>query len=130
MTVAVASFDNPEVMQVPQGGGLTLFVCTGVALTNYAGNSGGWRRDDLVFLVPEESAGGNPPALTIPNFHDSVVTVTPATFENNNVADVGWGIDSADSIVVGNNIQVTARIVVKGNGAQLLRVAYHVLILG
>src|SRR6516165_5312002 len=31
MTVAVTSFDNPEVMQVPQASGQTLFFCSGVA---------------------------------------------------------------------------------------------------
>jgi DNA-directed RNA polymerase subunit E'/Rpb7 len=43
---------------------------------------------------------------------------------------VGWGIDNADSVLDGNNIQVTARIVVKGDGATVLRVAYHAVILG
>ena len=85
-----------------------------------------------MFLVPSEQEGiGNPPPLPIPNFVDSVVTVVPATINNNDPDDpVGWGIDNADSIIVGNNIQVTARIVVKGDGASVLRVAYHAVILG
>ncbi len=132
MTVAVTSFDNPEVMPVPQGGGHTLFFCSGVALVNYTGTGDDWRRDDLVFTVPSEQPGiGNPPPLSIPNFDDSVVTVVPATIQNNDPDDrVGWGIDNADSIPVGNNIQVTARIVVKGDGATVYRVAYHAVILG
>jgi hypothetical protein len=130
--VAVTSFDNPEVMQVPQAGGQTLFFCSGVALVNYNGNSDDWRRDDLVFVVPNEQPGvGNPPPLPIPNFVDSVVTVVPATIQNNDPDDpLGWGIDTADSVLNGNNIQVTARIVVKGDGASVLRVAYHAVILG
>ena len=131
--VAVTSFDNPEVMQVPQGGGQTLFFCSGVALVNYTGNSDDFRRDDLVFAVPSEQPGvGNPPPLPIPNFVNSVVTVVPATIQNDDPDDpVGWGIDNADSVIDGNNnIQVTARIVVKGDGATVLRVAYHAVILG
>ena len=132
MAVAVTSFDNPEVMQVPQGGGQTLFFCSGVALVNYTGTGDDWRRDDLVFTVPSEQPGiGNPPPLPIPNFADSVVTVVPATIQNDDPDDpVGWGIDNADSVLDGNNIQVTARIVAKGEGATVLRVAYHAVILG
>ena len=132
MAVAVTSFDNPEVMQVPQGGGHTLFFCSGVALVNYTGNGDDWRRDDLVFTVPSEAPGiGNPPPLAIPSFVDSVVTVVPATIQNEDPDDtVRWGIDTADSVLNGNNIQVTARIVVKEEGATVLRVAYHAVILG
>ena len=130
--VAVTSFDNPEVMQVPQGGGHTLFFCSGVALVNYTGNGDDWWRNDLVFTVPSEQPGiGNPPPLAIPSFVDSVVTVVPATIQNEDPDDtVGWGIDTADSVLNGNNIQVTARIVVKEEGATVLRVAYHAVILG
>jgi len=117
MTVSVINFDNPEVMQVPQAGGQNLFFCSGVAVVNFAGTSNDFQRDELVFLVPSEAAG--------------VVTVVPATVQNTDPADtVGWGIDNADSIVVGNNIQVTAGIAVRGNGASVLRVAYHAVILG
>lgn len=132
MTVAVTSFDNPEVMQVPQASGQTLFFCSGVALVNYTSNGDVWQRDDLVFTVPSEQPGiGNPPPLPIPNFADSVVTVVPATVRTKDADDrAGWGIDNADSIVVGNNIQVTAGIAVRGNGASVLRVAYHAVILG
>jgi hypothetical protein len=133
MAVAVTSFDNPEVMQVPQGGGQTLFFCSGVALVNYTGTGENWRKDDLVFTVPSEQPGiGNPPPLPIPNFADSVVTVVPATIQNNDAdEEVGWGIDNADSVLDGNNnIQVTARIVVKEESATVLRVAYHAVILG
>jgi len=133
MVVAVTSFDNPEVMQVPQGGGQTLFFCSGVALVNYTGTGENWRKDDLVFTVPSEQPGiSNPPPLPIPNFVDSVVTVVPATIQNNDAdEEVGWGIDSADSVIDGNNnIQVTARIVVKEESATVLRVAYHAVILG
>ena len=132
MAVAVTSFDNPEVMQVPQGGGHTLFFCSGVAVVNYTGTGDDWRRDDLVFTVPSEQPGiGNPPPLPISSFADSVVTVVPATIQNDDPDDrVGWGIDTADSVLDGNNIQVTARIVAKGEGATVLRVAYHAVILG
>jgi hypothetical protein len=133
MSVAVTSFDNPEVMQVPQGGGQTLFFCSGVALVNYTGTGENWRKDDLVFTVPSEQPGiGNPPPLPIPNFADSVVTVVPATIQNTDAdEEVGWGIDNADSVLDGNNnIQVTARIVVKEESATVLRVAYHAVILG
>ncbi len=76
MAVAVVSFDNPEVMQVPQAGGQSLCFCSGVALVNYAGTGDGWQRDDLVFTVPSEQAGvGKRPPLRIPSFADSVVTV-------------------------------------------------------
>ena len=130
--IAVTSFDNPEVMQVPQAGGQTLFFCSGVALVSYNGTSNNFRRDDLVFTVPSEQEGiGNPPPLPVPNFADSVVTVVPATIENGDPDDpVGWGIDSADSVFDGTGIQVTARIVVRGEGATVLRVAYHAVILG
>jgi hypothetical protein len=131
--VTVTSFDNPEVMPVPQGGGQTLFFCSGVALVNYHGNSDQFRRDDLVFVVPSEAPGvGNPPPLPIPNFVDSVVTVVPATIQNNDPDDrFGWGIDTADSVLDGNgNIQVTATIVAKGDGTTVFRVAFHAVILG
>lgn len=133
MAVAVVSFDNPEVMQVPQAGGQSLFFCSGVALVNYAGTGDGWQRDDLVFTVPSEQAGvGNPPPLPIPSFADSVVTVVPATIQSDDPDDpVGWGIDNADSLIDGNgNIQVTARIVAKGEGTTIFRVAYHAVIVG
>ena len=132
MAVSVLSFVNPEVMRVPLVDRLILFFCSGVALVNYTGTGDDWRRDDLVFTVPSEQPGvGNPPPLAIPNFADSVVTVVPATIQNDDPDDrVGWGIDNADSVLDGNNIQVTARIVVKGDGATVLRVAYHAVILG
>ena len=80
-----------------------------------------------MFTVPSEQPGVEPPPLPIPNFVDSVVTVVPATIQNDDPDDaVGWGIDNADSVIYcNNNIQVTARIVVKGDGATVLRVAYH-----
>jgi hypothetical protein len=133
MTVAVTGFDNPEVMEVPQPGGQTLFFCSGVALVNYKTNGDVWQKDDLVFTIPSEQPNiGLPPPLPIPNFVDSVVTVVPATIRTNDADDkAGWGIDNADSVIDGNgNIQVTARIVAKGEGAAELRVAYHAVILG
>ena len=133
MTVAVTSFDNPEVMQVPLPSGQTLFFCSGVALVNYTSNGDVWQRDDLVFTVPSEQPSiGNPPPLPIPIFVDPVVTVVPATIRTKDADDkAGWGIDNADSILDGNgNIQVTARLAVKGEGAAELRVAYHAVILG
>jgi hypothetical protein len=133
MTVAVTGFDNPEVMQVPQAGGLTLFICSGVALVDYAGTEDDWHRAELVFLVPSEQAGiGNPPPLPIPNFADSVVTVVPTTIRSNDPDDpVGWGIDNADSVIdLNGNIQVTATIVAKGERSAVLRAAYHAVILG
>jgi hypothetical protein len=132
MAVAVLSFDNPEVMQVPQAGGQNLYFCSGVALVNYTGTGDEWQRDDLVFTIPAEQGGvGNPPELPIPNFADSVVTVVPATIQSTDPDDpVGWGIDTADSVFDGNGIQVTARIVAKGEGATIFRVAYHAVILG
>ena len=98
MAVTVLSFDNPEVMRVPQVDRLNLFFCSGVALVNYTGTGDDWRRDDLVFTVPSEQPGvGNPPPLAIPNFADSVVTVVPATIQNDDPDDrVGWGIDNAE----------------------------------
>jgi hypothetical protein len=132
-SVGVTSFDNPEVMQVPQAGGQTLFFCSGVALVNYTGTGDDWQRDDLVFVVPSEAPGiGNPPPLPIPSFVDSVVTVVPATIQNDDPDDrVGWGIDNADSVITATgNIQVTARIVAKGEDATIFRVAYHAVILG
>ncbi len=42
----------------------------------------------------------------------------------------GWGIDNADSMLDAGNIQVTARIVAKGEGATVFRAAYHPMILG
>jgi hypothetical protein len=86
-----------------------------------------------VFTVPSEQPGiSNPPPLPIPNFADSVVTVVPATIQNNDAdEEAGWGVDNADSVIDGNNnIQVTARIVVKEESATVLRVAYHAVILG
>ena len=59
------------------------------------------------------------------------MTVVPATIQNDDPDDrVGWGIDTADSVFDGNNIQVTAKIVAKREGATMLRVAYHAVILG
>jgi hypothetical protein len=58
-------------------------------------------------------------------------TVVPATIQNDSgEGREGWGIDNADSVLSGNNIEVTARIVVKGDQATVLRVAYHAVILG
>ena len=51
----------------------------------------------------------------------------PATIQNDDPNDpVGWGIDSADSMLdAAGNIQVTGRIVAKGEGATVFRAAYH-----
>src|SRR5262249_23658682 len=131
-TVSVAEFDNPEVMEVPLAGGQTLFFCSGVAIVFYTGSGNDWRRDDLVFLVPSEQPGlVNPPPLVVRNFGDSVVTVVPATIQNDDPGTLeGWGIDNADSVLDGDNIQVTARIVAKGDLSTVLRVAYHAVIQG
>jgi hypothetical protein len=124
------SFDNAEVLRVPLANGQILYLCNGVAVVNFGATGTDWRRDDLTFLVPEE--GGASP-LNVGTFHDSTVIVTPATIESNDGSgEVGWGVDTADSVFAGNNhVQVTARTVVKGDGrVNILRVAYQVNILG
>jgi hypothetical protein len=130
MTYQPAGFDNAEVMRVPLAGGQILYVCNGVAVVNFGATGNNWRRDDLTFLVPEEGAGS---ALNVGNFADSTVMLTLATIESNDGSDnVGWGVDTADTVLDGNNnVRVTARTVVKGTGAvNILRVAYQVNILG
>jgi hypothetical protein len=129
MSYQPAGFDNAEVMRVPLADGQILYVCNGVAVVNFAATGNNWNRQDLTFLVPEEGAAS---ALNVGNFADSTVMLTLATIESNDGSDnVGWGVDSADTVVEGNNVRVTARTVVKGTGAVIiLRVAYQVNILG
>jgi hypothetical protein len=129
MSYQPAGFDNAEVMRVPLADGQILYVCNGVAVVNFAATGNNWNRQDLTFLVPEEGAAS---ALNVGNFADSTVMLTLATIESNDGSDnVGWGVDTADTVVEGNNVRVTARTVVKGTGAvNILRVAYQVNILG
>jgi hypothetical protein len=130
MSYQPVSFDNAEVMRVPLADGQVLYVCNGVAVVNFGATGNDWHRDDLTFLVPEEGTGS---ALYVGNFADSTVILTLATIESNNGSDnVGWGVDSADTVLDGNNnVRVTARTVVKGTGhVNILRVAYQVNILG
>ena len=129
MSYQPVSFDNAEVLRVPVGNQVLYQAC-GVAVINFSATGNDWHRDDLTFLVPEEG-GGSP--LNVGNFADSTVMLTLATIESNDgSAEVGWGVDTADSVFAGNNnVQVTARTVVKGDGrVNILRVAYQVNILG
>ena len=129
MSYQPVSFDNAEVLRVPIGNQV-LYQCCGVAVVNFAATGNDWHRDDLTFLVPEE--GGAAP-LNVGNFADSTIMLTLATIESNDgSANVGWGVDSADTVLDGaNNVRVTARTVVKGTGhVNILRVAYQVNILG
>jgi hypothetical protein len=130
MTYEPVGFDNAEVMRVPLADSQILYVCNGVALVNFGSTGTDWNRADLTFLVPEEGAAS---ALNVGTFADSTVIVTPATIESNDGSDVvGWGVDSADTFLDGNNnVRVVARTVVKGDGSvNILRVAYQVNILG
>ena len=124
------SFDNAEVLRVPIVDGQILYLCNGVAVVNFGATGTDWRRDDLTFLVPDQ--GGVSP-LNVGTFEDSTVILTPATIESNDGSDeVGWGVDTADTVLDANNtVRVTARIVVKGDPVvNILRVAYQVNILG
>jgi hypothetical protein len=122
-------FDNVEVMRVGvngSGGANTLFIVCGVALVEFNGNQDDWRRDDLTFLVPDEGGG----TLNVGAFQDSVTVAFPATVENTDDTPVGWGVDTVDTIVEGNNVRLTARVVVRQKGGHFLRMGFQVNILG
>ena len=133
MAVAVTSFDNPEVMQVPQASGQTLFFCSGVALVDCARRTEKVAEGRSGVHRAKRAAWYRQPAAAA---HSQLRRLgrdgRPATIQNNDAdEEVGWGIDNADSVIDGNNnIQVTARIVVKEESATVLRVAYHAVILG
>src|SRR5260370_37437051 len=106
-------FDNVEVMRVGVTGpppANTLFVVCGVALLEFNGNQDDWLRDDLTFLVPDE--GGGAP-LDVGQFQDSVTVAFPATIENTDDTPVGWGVDTVDTELDGNNIRLTRRVLVR-----------------
>jgi len=133
MTVQVASFDNPEVMEIDVSGpspGNRLYIACGVAIIDLNGKQDDWYRDDLTFLVPEEGQG-NPPPLDVGRFQDSVVVAFPATIESRGGETVGWGVDNVDTVLDGNNhVRVNARVVVRNSNGTFIRMGYQVSILG
>jgi hypothetical protein len=135
MAVNVVSYDNVEVLRVgvtdPSGaGGNTLFLVCGVAVVNFHGPLNDFNRDSVTFLVPKEGqTDPNAPALDIGNFVDSTVIAFPATIDASPERPVGWGVDNVDTIVVGNNIQLTANLAALNPGSTIIRIGFQVNIL-
>ena len=133
MAVNVVSFDNAEVLRVGVSGPLganTLFLVCGVAVVNFHGPLNDFNRDSVTFLVPNEGqTDPNAPALDIGNFLDSTVIAFPATIEASPERPVGWGVDNVDTVVVGNNIQLTANLAALNPGSTIIRIGFQVNIL-
>ena len=90
MSLEVASFDNPQVLVIPTIGVQRLYVCSGVAIVDFAGNGADWRRDDLAFFVPQGPGGvPNQRGQSFGDYIGSTVVVTLATFDNNGSANAG-----------------------------------------
>jgi hypothetical protein len=106
-----------------------LTIVTGVAIIALQGTiPDKWRRNDESFAVP--GPDGNP--LTVGNgFRGATVSVFPATGVNTTNQQLGWGVDSATVArdADHNQLIVTARTVVFGNTARLLRIGFQVHIL-
>src|SRR6266550_874628 len=133
MPVNVVSYDNVEVLTVgvtgPSGAN-TLFLVCGVAVINFHGPLNDFNRDSVTFLVPNEGqTDPNAPALDIGNFLDSTVIAFPATIEASPERPVGWGVDNVDTVVVGNNIQLTANLAALNPGSTIIRIGFQVNIL-
>ena len=128
--VNVVSFENVEVLKVdvalgPEGGNKLFLVC-GVAVINFHGPLNDYNRDTVTFLVPEE---GGAAALDVGFFRDSTVIAFPATIEASPERPVGWGVDSVDTISVGNNVQLTANLAALNPGSTIIRMGFQVNIL-
>lgn len=131
--MAVFSFDNVEVLRVgvtgPSGAN-TLFLVCGVAVVDFHGPINDWNRELVTFLVPNEGqTDPNAPALDIGNFVDSTVIAFPATVDASPERPVGWGVDNVDTIVVGNNIQLSAHLAALNPGSTIIRMGFQVNIL-
>lgn len=133
MAVSVVGFDNVEVLQVGvtgPAGANTLFLVCGVAIVNFHGPLNDFNRDTVTFLVPNEGqTDPNDPALDVGLFRDSTVIAFPATIEASPERPVGWGVDNVDTVVVGNNIQLTANLAALNPGSTIIRIGFQVNIL-
>ena len=131
--VNVVSFDNVEVLRVDLNnpfGANTLFLVCGVAVINFHGPLNDYNRDTVTFLVPYEGQiDPNDPALDVGFFRDSTVIAFPATIEASPERPVGWGVDSVDTISVGNNVQLTANLAALNPGSTIIRMGFQVNIL-
>ena len=129
----VVSFDNVEVLRVGLNnpvGANTLFLVCGVAVINFHGPLNDYNRDTVTFLVPYEGQiDPNDPALDVGFFRDSTVIAFPATIEASPERPVGWGVDSVDTISVGNNVQLTANLAALNPGSTIIRMGFQVNIL-
>jgi hypothetical protein len=130
MTISPVAYDNVEVLKIAVGGG-ELFIVSGVAVVNFVSTDDDFQRDQLVFNIPKEgTTDPNASPLSIPDFADSVVSVFPAAAQSTGGDIVGWAVDNADTVSIGNNtVQLTATLAVRGYNTTLFRVGFHVSIL-
>jgi hypothetical protein len=129
MTLAPLEFVNVEVLTVSVGGG-DMYIVSGVAIVNFSANDDDFVRDDVVFLLPKEaSTSPTDPPLVIKDFADSVVSVFPAAAQSTGGDIVGWAVDTADTIAIGDNVQLTARLAVRGYNTTLFRIGFQVNVL-
>ena len=129
MTLAPLAFDNVEVLTVAVGGG-EMFIVSGVAIVNFSANDDDFVRDQVVFLLPKEgSTSPAAPPLVIKDFADSVVSVFPASAQSTGGDIVGWAVDNADTIAIGDKVQLTASLAVRGYNTTLFRIGFQVSVL-
>ena|SRR5215217_2822313 len=129
MAINPSAFDNVKVLRIPVASPQKLFEVTGEALVEFSTDSqdsADFVRDDLVFVVPREDGGE---ALNVGHLVDSAVDAFVATAQSN----VGWGVDTAESVVNpddpdGKTVQVTARVALAGEGV-IERIGFRVSIL-
>jgi hypothetical protein len=125
-------FDQIQILDVGVNGPRDvsrLTIVTGVAIIALQGTiRDQWLRTDGRFAVP----GPDKNPLTVGHgFRGATVSVFPATGVNTTNQQLGWGVDSAHVARDGdhNQLIVTARTVVFGDTARLLRIGFQVHIL-
>jgi len=133
MAISVVGFENVQVLRVGVSGpehANTLFLVCGVVLVNYHGPLNDFNRDSVTFLVPEENeTDPDGDALNIGHFVESSTIAFPVAIVASTQRPVGWAVDSVDTIAVGNNFQLTAKLAALNPGSTIMRVGFQANIL-
>jgi hypothetical protein len=133
MAITPIAFANVEVLHVGVGGpghATQLFIVDGVAIINFSGANDDFLRDQVTFNIPMEGAI-NPadPALPVPGFLDSTVSVFPVAAQSTGGDIIGWAVDNADVFSDGTNVILSASVAIRGDNTILFRIGFHVSIL-
>lgn len=125
--IPLLTLDNQQEMEVVVSGPGTanrLFIYTGVAIFEFKGTGGGWRRDFIDFELGRVFAAGQ--------VRDVLATGSLNSIKNDHTAvDAGWAVDrlTARWDPTEQRIKLRADIAVRDSDGYIQRMGYQVTVL-